>query len=184
MISQTRIPLAAAAALALLALASCEDSDTIPPPGSTIVVSGNPTTVVLGTAPECNTLLQEAMCGTAEVVATVSNELGLPLPGQDVRFSNTAGLIFLGSTANPQLVSNLPIETDQFGNARVNLITTLTTTVEARSGTAIGTLTFNTVQGNLSAITLNNDTTQTGCMSSTTNVIRPGDMIIPLRGLN
>ena len=65
-----------------------------------------------------------------------------------------------------QAVSNLPIPTDQFGNARVGLLTATTATVEARSGTAIKTLTFNTVQGNLSSIILNIDQTDPTCSSS------------------
>ncbi|MCZ6696785.1 MAG: hypothetical protein O7A63_09640 [Acidobacteria bacterium] len=167
MISQARIPLAAAAALALFSLAACEDSDTIPPPGSTIEVSGNPTTIVLGSVPECQTLLQQANCGTAEVVATVSNALGVPLPGQDVRFTSTAGLLFVGTLQNATAISNLPVETDGFGNARVNLITTSTTTVSARSGAATNNLTFNTVQGNLSQIILTTDPNDSSCNSTT-----------------
>ena len=165
--SQARIPLAAAAALALLALVACEDSDTIPPAGSTIEVSGNPTTIVLGSIPECQSLLQQATCGTAEVVATVSSELGVPLPGQDVRFTSTAGLLFLGTPPNTTLISNLPVETDGFGNARVNLVTTTTTTVSARSGTATKDLTFNTVVGNLSQIILTTDPNDPSCNSTT-----------------
>jgi len=143
---------------------------TTPPADSSIIVSGNPTTIALGSRPECSILLHLPTCGSAEVVATVSNALGVPLPGQDVRFTNTAGLLFTGTVSNPMPISGLPVLTDQFGNARVNLVTATTATVTARSGTAMGNLTFNTVQGNLSAIILNNDTTQPGCGTSTTNV--------------
>jgi hypothetical protein len=146
------------ACLLTIPLTACEDSETIPPEGSTITMAANPTTVVLGPIPQCTTLLQQATCGTSEVIATVRNELGIPLPGQDVRFSNTAGQLFSGGLTNPVPAANLPIETDSFGNARVGLITATTSTVTATSGNATSEpLTLNTVQGNLSQIVLTID---------------------------
>jgi hypothetical protein len=161
---------AAAACAGVLALLGCESSERIAPEGATVTVAATPTTIVLGSGAECLSLLNVAECGTAQVIATVSSKIGVPLPDQDVRFSSTAGLLFTGTVSNPDPASNLPIRTDEFGNAVVNLITSTTTTVTARSGAASGMLTLNTVQGNLSRITLNVDTTSAGCTMSTTNV--------------
>jgi len=143
--------------LLIIPLMSCDDSETIPPNNSTITVAANPTTVVLGTLPQCNSLLQQATCGTSDVIATVRNELGIPLPGQDVRFSSTAGQLFTGGLSNPVFASNIPIATDSLGNATVGLITATTSTVTATAGTTAGSLTLNTVQGNLSQIVLTID---------------------------
>ena len=148
----------------LVVVAACESSDKVPPKGATITVAANPATIPLASGPECVGLLNVPDCGTANVVATVASALGIPLPGQDVRFSSTAGFLFLGSKTNPIDAANIPIRTDKFGNATVNLITSTTATVTAKSGLATpGTLTINTVSGNLSTIILNQDTTSSGC---------------------
>ncbi len=157
-----------AAVLGLLAVAQCQNSDRLPPKGATITVAATPTTIPTSALPQCISLLGSSPCGTAQVIAGVSSDLGVPLPGQDVRFSSTAGLLFTGSLSSPVPASNIPIRTDQFGNATVNLITSTTSTVTARSGSASGTLTINTVQGNLSQITLNLDTTT--CPLTTANI--------------
>jgi hypothetical protein len=163
-------PALAAALMAAAALTGCEDSEKIPPDGSKVEVWANPATIPLTGDPECLSLLNVPTCGTSQVGATVRNELGVPLPGQDVRFRSTAGLLYTGSLANPNLIANLPIETDQFGNASVNLVTSTTTTVTAQAGAASGTLSINTVAGNLANVLLQNDTTSSGCSSSTTNI--------------
>ena len=155
----------------LVVVAACVSSDKVPPKGATITVAANPATIPLASGPECVGLLNVPDCGTANVVATVASEMGVPLPGQDVRFSSTAGFLFLGSATNPIDAANIPIRTDRFGNATVNLITSTTATVTAKSGQATaGTLTINTVTGNLSTILLNNDTTSNGCSSSNLTV--------------
>jgi hypothetical protein len=143
--------------LLIIPLWGCDDSETIPPSGSTITVAANPTTVVLGTVGECTTLLQQATCGEAEIVATVRSELGLALPGQDVRFSTTAGQLFEGPPGNRVTAANIPIPTNSIGNATVDLLTPTTATVTATAGNATGSLTLNTVQGNLSQIVLTVD---------------------------
>lgn len=148
-----------AGCLLIIPLMSCDDSEVIPPTGSTITVAANPTTVVLGTLPQCDSLLLQDECGITEVIATVRNELGIPLPGQDVRFSTTAGQLFTNVLSNPVAASNVPIPTNSIGNATVDLITTTTSTVTATSGNTTGTLTLTTVQGNLSQIILNIDNT-------------------------
>jgi hypothetical protein len=160
-----------AALLAVAAIAACESSDKLPPKGSTITVAANPATIPLATSADCLNLLGVQTCGKAGVVATVASELGVPLPDQDVRFSSTAGFLYTGTTSNPVNAANIPIRSDKFGNSTVQLITSTTATVTAKSGQATaGTLTVNTVQGNLSTVLLNNDTSSTGCSGSTTNV--------------
>ena len=155
-----------AAFIAVAAVAACQSSDKLPPKGSTVTVAANPATIPLATAAECGSLLGVTTCGTADIVATVASELGVPLPGQDVRFSSTAGFLYTGTASSPVNAANIPIRTDRFGNANVSLTTSTTATVSAKSGAASGTLTINTVSGNLSSITLNFDKTSTGCNSS------------------
>ncbi len=168
-ISRWSIPVAAALFLTVV-VAACESSEKIPPKGSTVTVGANPATIALTTRPECLILLGVPTCGTADVVATVASELGVPLPDQDVRFRSTAGFLYTGTVQNPIDAANIPIRTDEFGNAHVNLITSATATVTGNSGSASGTLSISTVVGNLSAVVLNIDTTQTGCSASTTTV--------------
>lgn len=171
MMTFSRLYRVRAAALVLLVVAvACQSSDKLPPEGSTVTVGANPATIPTAASPECLTLLNVVECGTSAIVATVASKIGVPLPGQDVRFNSTAGFLFTGTTTNPNGASNIPIRTDRFGNATVNLITATTTTVTAKSGAASGTLSISTVAGNLSTILLNNDTTSSGCSGSTTTV--------------
>ena len=149
---------------ALLLLWSCEGGDKIPPKGSTITLAATPTTIPLRDDPNCLSLLGVTSCGASVLVATVYSESGAPLPDQDVRFSSTAGVLFSGPLSSPTLYDFGPIATDDFGNARLNIATAATSTVTARSGTATGTLTLNTVQGNLSQITVN------PCAGDTTDI--------------
>ncbi|PYS97010.1 MAG: hypothetical protein DMF50_02115 [Acidobacteria bacterium] len=161
----------AAALLLTFAIAGCQKSDVIAPDGATITLQATPTNVVLASTPDCINLLNVTTCGTAIITATVASKLGVPLSGQDVRFNSTAGLLFIGDTSNPQIIGSNPVRTDRFGNAQVNLITSTTTQVNARSGAASATpLSLSTVNGNLSQITLNLDTTSNGCSLSSTDI--------------
>ncbi len=151
---------AAVLAVALLALSGCKKGDRIAPEGANIDVAANPTTIVMIDQAEC-IYVGGANCGTAEIVATVSSPVGVPLPDQDVRFTSTAGILYLVDPSNS--MANLPIRTDSYGNAHIELITTTTTTVNARSGTATGSLSLSTVDGNISQIVLDVDTLTAGC---------------------
>jgi len=149
---------AAAAGIMLLAFgmaltASCRGADQIAPDGSTITLAANPATIVLNGG-----------SGSSDVVATVSSSAGVPLKDQDVRFSATAGSLF-DAAGDP--AANIPIRTDDLGNAHVTLITTTTTTVTARSGKATGSLALSTVNGNLSSILIN-QVFDAGCLADTT----------------
>lgn len=154
----------AALAAALLVTAGCNKGDQIPSEGSTIDLAANPTTIVKIDQADC-IYVGGAKCGTAEIVATVNSPVGVPLPDQDVRFSSTAGILYIGDPSNP--MASLPIRTDSYGNARIELITTTTTTVNARSGTATGSLSLSTVDGNISQILLIVDIESAGCSGST-----------------
>jgi len=166
-----------AAFIAVAAVAACQSSDKLPPKGSTVTVAANPATIPLATAAECGSLLGVTTCGTADIVATIASELGVPLPGQDVRFSSTAGFLYTGSALSPVNAANIPIRTDRFGNANVSLITSTTATVTAKSGAASGTLTINTVSGNLSSILLNIDISTSGCSTKGLSIDSCGQIV-------
>jgi len=113
----------AALAAGFLALAHCHRGDQTAPEGAIIDLAASPTTIVLVDG-----------SGSADVVATVSSSVGVPLPDQDVRFSTSAGTL---ETLSGQPAANIPIRTDSFGNAHVTLTTTKTTTVTARCRTGL-----------------------------------------------
>lgn len=146
----------------IIPLMACEDSETIPPANSTITVAGNPATIVTGS---------QGGVGNSDIIATVRNELGVPLPGQSVRFSATAGkLVFVGSDLsdpNAPSAANIPIDTDSLGNSSVTLVTNTTTTVTATAGNATGTLTLNTTIAAVNSVTLNFDDAGIGCENPT-----------------
>jgi hypothetical protein len=151
----------AALAVGFLALANCNRGDKVAPEGATIDVAAFPSTITVATKGDS---------GTSDIIATVSSSGGVPLPEQDVRFSASAGLL---QTPSGEPAANVPIRTDNFGNAHVTLTTSTTTTVTARSGGATGTLTLSVVTGNLSSIDLNQES-GTGCLDATTTFIDCG----------
>jgi len=138
--------------------ASCRGSDKVAPEGSTITLAANPATIVIATT---------GGSGSADVVATVYSAAGVPQEDQDVRFSSTAGSLFTPPPDN-QPAANIPIPTDNLGNAHVVLTTTTNTTVNARSGTATGTISLSTVNGNLNAITITQVINTPGCIDEDT----------------
>src|SRR6185295_5558313 len=80
--------------LLLWALA-CQDSEKVPPADSTVSLSANPAQMII---------VGGVQLTPVTLIATVRNGIGVPLPGQDVRFTTTNGqLTPLGST---------PIRTD------------------------------------------------------------------------
>jgi len=138
--------------------ASCRGSDQVAPEGSTITLAANPATIVIATP---------GGTGSSDVIATVYSAAGVPQEDQDVRFSSTAGSLLTPPPDN-QPAANIPISTDNLGNAHVVLTTTVNTTVTARSGNATGTLSLSTVNGNLNAITITQVTGVTGCIDGDT----------------
>lgn len=127
---------AAAVTLALL-YGACEKSEVVAPDGSTLTLTATPATIITQGGSQTEPVA---------ILATVRNSIGVPLPGQDVRFTNTSGSL------DPQ--AGLPVSTDKNGNA----VTTLTgakttTTITATAGKATGTLTLNTASCSIAAIT-------------------------------
>ncbi len=123
----------------LMTILACEDSDTIPPDGSTIVLSATPAQIVLD--------LNGVQSVPVTLLATVRNSLGIPLPGQDVRFTTTSGVL------TP--TSGTSVETGNDGNA-ISILeqATVGPTITATAGTAMDTLTLTAATGTLSSILL------------------------------
>jgi hypothetical protein len=169
-------------AAALLVMANCKKGDRIAPEDAIIDVAANPSTILVseqvksgGMTLNCTDILNVSKCGTSEIVATVSSAVGVPLPDQDVRFTNTAGLLFAGTLDNPEPIANLPVRTDSYGNAHVNLVTGSTTTVNARSGKATGSLSLQTTSAYISSISVEQDTASTDCSSTSGEITDCGD---------
>ena len=131
--------IAAAGALALF-VAGCDDSDTIAPEGATISLNANPGQVILvGGVQDNNPIV---------IRATVSNSIGVPLPGQDVRFNTNSGSLSQGVTQ--------PVTTDSFGIALTELsLATTGPTISATSGKATQSITITSANGQVTEITLN-----------------------------
>ncbi|HKQ97756.1 MAG TPA: Ig-like domain-containing protein [Candidatus Polarisedimenticolia bacterium] len=136
---RTSLIIAAAGAL-LLIVAGCDESDTIAPDGSTISLNANPGQVILvGGVQDNNPII---------IRATVSNSIGVPLPGQDVRFNTNSGSLSVGVTQ--------PVSTDEFGIATTELsLATTGPTVSATSGKATASITITSANGQVTQITLN-----------------------------
>jgi len=133
-----RLPQWAAVSLAAILVAGCQKSDVIAPDGATIAMTANPASIILSGGVQADPVT---------VVATVSNSIGVPLSGQDVRFTTTAGSL------DPAAGS--PVRTDSFGNATSVLTDARQPpTITAKSGKATQTLQLQTATCTLSAITL------------------------------
>jgi hypothetical protein len=134
----------------LLGALACEDSDKVPPADSTISLAASPATILLSNG---------VQAGDVTVLATVYNSIGVPLPGQDVRFTmNSGDLTPLAGT---------PVRTNDIGNA-VSVLrnATTTTTITAKSGTANATLQLQTTTCNISQVDLEGTLNFTSCDSS------------------
>lgn len=128
-----------AAGILALVVAGCDQSDTIAPDGSTISLNANPGQVILVGGVQDNNPIT--------IRATVSNTIGVPLPGQDVRFNTNSGSLSQGVTQ--------PVATDSFGVATTELsLATTGPTITATSGKATATLTITSANGQVTEITL------------------------------
>jgi hypothetical protein len=129
---------AAAVSLALL-YGACQKSEVVAPDGSTLSLSATPATILTAGGTQTDPVF---------ILATVRNSIGVPLPGQDVRFTNTSGSL------DPQ--AGLPVPTDSNGNALTTLTgAKTTTTITATAGKATATLTLNTASCSISGISIN-----------------------------
>jgi len=132
--------IAAAGVLALI-VAGCDQSETIAPPDSTVTLNANPAQVILAGTPATQ------VNNPITIVATVRNSIGVPLPGQDVRFTTTSG------TLTPPALQ--PVTTDDLGNATCAL--TFATTgpnITASSGKATASLQLTSANGQVAQILL------------------------------
>lgn len=143
-------------ALSLVTLLSaCQKSDVVAPDGATISLTANPATIVL---------VGGIQGAPVTIIATVSNGIGVPLPGQDVRFTTTAG------TLTPE--AGFPVETDSFGNA-TSILTDARQppTIGAKSGKATAApLQIQTATCALSGISLSPSSLQLNTCNDTFNV--------------
>jgi len=152
------VPVLAVLAAALLVTANCNKGDQVAPEGATIDMMANPTTIILTNG-----------TGTSDIIATVSSQVGVPLPDQDVRFSTNAGRLY---DMDGQQVVGEPIRTNSYGNAQVKLSTELPTTVTGKSGKATGSISLT-----VSQITLEQDTTSAGCSTTPQEITTCQDRI-------
>jgi len=148
-----RLATVLAAGLLLLAL-GCEDSETIAPDGSTISLTANPAQVVLVGGIQVAPVL---------ILATVRNSIGVPLPGQDVRFTTTAGDL------NPP--GGTPVATDDLGNSPCTLSNArVGPQITATSGKATASLTLTAATGLVAQITVSPSTTDLLTCSDTIDI--------------
>ena len=131
-----RLPQWAGISLLTVLVVGCQKSDVTAPDGATISLVSTPATLVLAGG-------RQAFPAT--ILATVSNSIGVPLSGQDVRFTTTSG------TLDP--VAGTPVRTDSHGNA-ISILNDATQgpTITAKSGKATQTLQITTATCNLSTI--------------------------------
>jgi hypothetical protein len=135
----------------LLGALACQDSDKVPPADSTISLAASPATILLS---------NNVQAGDVTILATVYNSIGVPLPGQDVRFTmNSGDLTPLAGT---------PVRTNDIGNAVTILQkATTTTTITAKSGTANAMIQLQTTTCNISSVDLVGVLNFTSCDATT-----------------
>jgi hypothetical protein len=149
-----RYPMRLAAVLAAFLIVACQKSDVVAPDGATISLTANPATIVLSGSVQTDPVV---------IIATVSNSIGVPLPGQDVRFTTTAGVL------TPQ--AGKSVSTDSDGNATSTLTDARQPpTIAAKSGKATATLSIQTATCALSAIALSPSSLQLNTCNDTFNV--------------
>ena len=144
-----------------LALIGCDESEVVPPLGSTVTLSANPATLV-----QTGTQTPES-----DLSARVTNSLGVSLPGQTVVFNTSEGVL-----DPPALTS---IETDQNGIAKTKLKTIRTTTIDATSGVATSTLTISVLPGNIGSILVEGDNSLVNCSLSLRFLVTVFDTDVP-----
>jgi hypothetical protein len=134
----------------LLGALACEDSDKIPPEDSTISLAASPATILLSNGVQADDVI---------ILATVYNGIGVPLPGQDVRFTMNSGDL------TP--MAGTPVRTDSIGNATTILRNArTTTTITAKSGKATADLQLQTTTCDIQSVDLVGSLNFTSCDSS------------------
>ncbi len=132
-----RLGLAGIACLLLFGLGGCRSSERVAPDGSTITLTASPAVIVLGVG--------GVQGSPVTVIATVRNSIGVPLKGQDVRFTTTSGDL------DPN--AGTPVPTDGNGNAMTILTNArVGPTITATSGKVTQPLTLTVATCNLAKI--------------------------------
>jgi len=117
---------------------ACHSSETVAPDGATITLSANPAQVIIQNG---------VQSVPVTILATVRDTVGVPLPGQDVRFTTSNGIL------NP--AAGLPVTTDNLGNATVILTGALQAPqITATSGKATANLSLTAGTAPICFITL------------------------------
>jgi hypothetical protein len=151
MMSAKRGVARAIAVLVVLAAWGCEATDRIAPDGSSIVLTANPATILLE-----NGVQSEPV----DILASVKNSIGVPLPGQDLRFTTSSGVL------DPPALTR--VTTDKDGQATVVLTEARQApTVTASSGKTSAMLTLQTATCPLATITLSPSTLDIGACTDT-----------------
>jgi len=134
-----RIAFAVCLAAAALALGGCESNgDPTAPADSTLTVSADPQTVIIGSGGGTN---------TSTITATLRSKTGARLPGQEITFSTSEGSL------DPP--AQTPLTTDNQGQAVSILDTGGVATVTAQSGSITGSTQVQTSPCVISTILLN-----------------------------
>jgi hypothetical protein len=154
--TQRAWPVVLTAGALLIVGLSCDHSETVAPDGSTITLTANPAQIVLvgGIQPDT---------APVSILATVRDAIGVPLPGQDVRFTTTSGDL------TPP--GGNPVTTDKIGNAVTILNNVLVgPQLTATSGKATASLTLTASTGLIAQITLSSDSTAISSCNDTFEV--------------
>jgi Bacterial Ig-like domain (group 1) len=129
---------------------ACHESETVAPDGATITLSANPAQVIIANGVQSIPVT---------VLATVRDTVGVPLPGQDVRFTTTNGILTLPDNT-PAI--GVPVPTDHLGNAVVILTGALQAPqITATSGKATANLSLTAGTAPICFITLTPSDAQT-----------------------
>ena len=146
MIQFARCSALRSAAVLLCALfLACQSSEVVAPDGATIDMTPFPAQIVLDST--------NTQRFSITIVATVRSSIGVPLPGQDVRFTTNTGNLTLPGTTIP--AAGVPVATDNHGNAVVELSgATTSATITASSGKATDTLNITAAKGEIAQILL------------------------------
>lgn len=124
---------------------ACHQSEVVAPDGATISLSANPAQIIVQGGQQLAPVV---------IIATVRDTIGVPLPGQDVRFTTTIGVLTPAAST--------PVTTDKLGNARSDLnLVTQAAQVTATSGKATASLSLTTATAAICFITVQPSDPQT-----------------------
>jgi len=142
-------------------LLACQSSEVVAPDGATIDMTPSPGQIVLDST--------NTQTSPITILATVRSAIGVPLSGQDVRFTTNTGILTFPGTSTP--AAGVPVATNQHGNALVELNgATTSATITASSGKATDTLNITAAKGEIAQILLQVTPTSFSTCSDTLNL--------------